>query len=127
MVVAIVALLLISTICFSLVRWALAATQQAERQQWRVQSVWLAESALSNATTRLRDDPDYAGQAWNSGEITGRMPSSRVRLQIKTDPNDKRRRIIDAIADVPDDPTDRVRTQRTLNLTLPESESETTD
>jgi len=127
MIVAIVALMLISTICFSLVRWALAAQQQAERQHWQLQSMWLAESALSHAATRLRSDPNYPGDEWRTADLTDVPTASRVDVRVDADPQDDQRRIITVTADVPDDPTDRVRTQRTMTYRLPPSDSDSTD
>lgn len=127
MVVAIIALLLVSAICFSLVRIALAAGQQAERQEWRLQAVSLAESALAQAVSQLRDEPDRSTETWTvDGEsVTGQ--SGRADVSVATDEDDPDRRTITVTADVPDDPTDRVRITRTLTISLPATGSATTD
>ena len=122
MIVAIVALVLVTAICFSLVRITLAAAEQAQRQQWRRQALWLAESALAQAAVRLRSDEEFSGDTWDvrlpdaAGEQEG-----RVQIEITSSADQPRERAVTATAEVPRHPTDRVRITRTLTLIVPQS------
>ena len=116
---AIVCLTLTTAISVSLVRLALASHQQVEREHWRLQSTWLAESGLSRAAARLRADADYSGEDWTPAEIGPEKQDGRVTIKVAADPQDAARVVITATADFPADPTDRVRTTRTLTLARP--------
>lgn len=122
MIVAIVALVLTTAICFSLVRITLAAAAQAERQQWRRQSVWLAESALAEVAARLPSDAGFAGDIWDlrvpdaAGDLEG-----RVEVKVTSSADSPQQRVVTATAEFPRHPTDRVRISRTLTLRLPQS------
>jgi len=114
-----VALVLVTAICFSLVRITLSAAEQAERQHWRRQSMWLADSALIQAAARLRIDAEFTGEVWElalPGE-TGEVPG-RVVVEIAEPPDNPQGRTITATAEFPLHATDRVRTTRTLTLAL---------
>jgi hypothetical protein len=113
---------LVTAICFSLVRITLSAAEQANRQQWRRQSLWLAESALAQAAVRLRNDGELADETWeiklpdSHGEREG-----RIELEITDSADDPQERIVTATAEFPRHPTDRVRITRTLTLIVPQS------
>jgi type II secretory pathway component PulK len=117
-IVAIVALVLVTAICFSLVRITLSTVEQADRQQWRRQALWLAESALAQAAVRLRNNGELADDTW---EIT--LPDShgaregRIELEVTASADDPQARIVTATAEFPRHPTDRVRITRTLTVT----------
>lgn len=119
LIVAIVALVLVTAICFSLVRITLSAAEQAERQHWRRQSMWLADSALNQAAARLRIDAEFTGEVWElavPGE-TGEVPG-RIVVKVAPAPENPHERTITATAEFPLHATDRVRTTRTLTLAL---------
>ncbi len=117
MIVAIICLTLTSAMAVSLVRLALVSHRQTERDQWQVQSVWLAESGLSRAVARLRTNGDYRGEQWAPTDIGATGESGSVLIAVADDTDDETRLTITATADFPDDPTDRVRTTRTLTIT----------
>ena len=117
LIVAIVCLTLTTAISVSLVRLALASHQQVEREHWRLQSAWLAESGLSRAAAQWRADDDYTGEDWAPAEIGPEKQGGLVTIKVTADPQDAARVVITATADFPADPTDRVRTTRTLTLT----------
>jgi hypothetical protein len=114
--VAIICLTLMTATSVSLVRLALASHQQVEREHWRVQSAWLAESGLLRAVAQCRANADYAGEDWASTEIGPGRRGGLVTIKVAADPGDASRVVITATADFPADPTDRVRTTRTLTL-----------
>jgi Tfp pilus assembly protein PilX len=120
LIVAIVALVLVTSICFSLVRITLAATDQARRQQWRRQAMWLAESALAQAAERLHDDPAFSGEVWEiplpgeAGEQQG-----RVEVDVSAASGSPQEMTITVTAEFPRHPNDLVRTTHTRTLRVP--------
>ena len=127
MIIAIVCLLLVTTISFSLVKYAVGAHQQSERLGWRLQSTWLAESILVQTAARLRAGSDIEEQQWTTEPIGPAREVGRARISWNADSENEGVVTLTAVADFPDDPTDRVRTTRTLTLTLPDADPATTD
>ncbi len=117
MIVAIICLTLTSAMAVSLVRLALVSHQQAERDGWRMQSVWLAESGLARAAARLRENAGYRGEQWTPSDIGAVGENGTVLITVAAAGDDHAKLTITATADFPDHPTDRVRTTRTLTIT----------
>ncbi len=117
MIIAVVCLTLLAALTVSLVRLALAAQQQVVREQWRLQSVWLAESALNRAAVQLDEGGEVATDDWTPTDIGPSALSGRVTIAVEADPNDETRLTLTATADFPDHPIDRVRTTRVRTLT----------
>ncbi|MGD9855535.1 MAG: hypothetical protein AB7U20_11365 [Planctomycetaceae bacterium] len=116
MIVAIICLTLTSAMAVSLVRLALASHEQADREGWRLQSVWLAESGLRRAAARLEGGDEYAGEMWAVDDLGAAHEGGRVAITITEDAENGARLTITAIADFPLDPDDRIRTTRTLTF-----------
>lgn len=114
MIVAIVCLLLITTICFSLVRHARLAVQQVDRQGWRAQAAWLAESGLLQAAARLQADPDFAGGEWTVDHVNDTPANGHIAVTVTPRDDNNGSRMISVTANFPVDDVDRVRTTRTL-------------
>ncbi len=117
MIVAVICLTLLSAITISLVRLSMVSQQQVERDQWRLQSAWLAESGLLRAVAQLDAGESIATEDWTPTEISPAAQTGRVATTITTDPEDETRLTITATADFPDHPTDRVRTTRIRTIT----------
>lgn len=79
LVVALVTLLVVTSLMGSLIRSLLVEMRQSRHEAADLQAHWLAEAALDRAATKLRSQTDYAGETWkvefsptaNSGGSTG--------------------------------------------------------
>jgi hypothetical protein len=118
MIVAIICLMLVSTICFALVRHAVLAQQQAQRREWQLQSAWLADSALLQAAAQLQRDATREDFRWQGEDLSGLPLPGRVEVVVQPGGEDPQERLLVATADYPDDPTDRVRTIRRRVMSL---------
>lgn len=116
LIVAIICLTLTSAMTVSLVRLALASHQQTDREGWRLQSAWLAESGLARAAARREHDPGYAGETWMVDELGAPREEGRVMISIIPHPENDSLTLVTATADFPLDPAARIRTTRTLTL-----------
>ena len=126
MIVAIVCLLLVTAISISLVKYAVAAHQRSERLGWQLQSAWLAESVLGRTAAKLRKSDGVSESSWMTEPLGPAQEIGRVQVTIRKDADDARALTVTVVADFPDDPTDRVRTTRTIRLTRPEPTPATT-
>ena len=117
MIVAVVCLTLLAAITISLVRLAFASQQYIEREGWRIQSVWLAESALHRAAVRIESGEAEDTDEWSPEGIGRTSDRGHVVTVLTVDPDDESRVTITATADFPHHPTDRVRSTRSLTMT----------
>jgi len=117
LIVAVICLTLLSAITISLVRLSRISQHQAERDQWRLQSAWLAESAINRAASQLDTGNDIEREDWTPTEIGPSAQTGRVAITVTSAPDDETRLTITATADFPDHPTDRVRTTRVRTIT----------
>ena len=62
---AMIAVLLASVIGAGLLKTAMAQRRMAIREQARQQSLWLAESAIDRAASKLALEAGYTGETWN--------------------------------------------------------------
>ncbi|MCA9024719.1 MAG: pilus assembly PilX N-terminal domain-containing protein [Planctomycetaceae bacterium] len=116
MIVAVVCLTLLSAITISLVRLSLASQQQVERDQWRLQSAWLAESGLLRAVAHVEVGQPVESEHWTPTGIGPMAHAGRVTTTVTPDPDNEARLIVTVTADFPDHPTDRVRTTRVRTI-----------
>jgi type II secretory pathway component PulK len=79
-IVALVCVMVASTLMIVVVRRALAESQLGRLEVRRAQSRWLAESGLERAAARLASDPKYSGEVWKipPGVITGRADETKA-------------------------------------------------
>lgn len=116
-IVALVCVMVASTLMIVVVRRALAESQLGRLEVRRAQSRWLAESGLERAAARLASDPKYSGEVWKipPGVITGRADETKasaggtVRIEVTAPPGQPAERLIRVQADWPDDPELRAR------------------
>jgi len=65
LVVALVTLLVVTSLMGSVVRSLLIELRQRRHEAANLQAQWLAEAAIERATARLRSSADYSGETWN--------------------------------------------------------------
>jgi hypothetical protein len=99
----------------TLARSALVAQRQFRTRTYEAQAMWLAESAIERAVTRLSEDANYRQETWTIGpeELGGTLggtASIRV-MSVSESPAELR---IAVIAEYPNTPERRVRYRREL-------------
>lgn len=119
MIFAMVALLLATVVGAAILQTAMAQRRLTRRQQWRMQSAWLAESGIERADAKLRVDAGYEGETWSisAAEIGGRAKGD-VRIAVTADPNDENRRTVRVIANFPAGQADRSQTTKSIEIDL---------
>lgn len=128
LVMVMICLLLVATISAVLVRMALLQREQLERDEWRSQAEWLANSAQERVAARLADDADYAGETWLPTADGGGAPIGRVEISINPATGDGEQQIpqVRVAVSVPDAPIHRARVVRTWSVSSSETSSEST-
>ncbi|MCA9075147.1 MAG: hypothetical protein KDA93_08945 [Planctomycetaceae bacterium] len=127
MIVAVVCLTLLAAITVSLVRLAVASQHQVEREGWRLQSAWLAESALNRAIARIDRGENWDSDEWTPTGIGPVNSSGRTTTTLAPDPDNESHWTITVVADFPDHPTDRVRTTRSRTVSRTNNGNETAE
>ena len=83
MIVAMVCLVLASTLLGTLLRMAWIGRTQAKIEAAALQAEWLAESGLERAAAKLADDANYAGETWNvAAEDLDTRHAGQVEIQV---------------------------------------------
>jgi hypothetical protein len=116
-IVALVCVMVASTLMIVAVRRALAESQLGRLEIRRAQSRWLAESGLERAAARLAADPKYSGEVWKipPAVVTGRAEETpaggggTVKIEVATPPGQPAQRLVRVQADWPDEPAQRAR------------------
>lgn len=108
-----VCLVLSLTIIGELLKQSSIEHKQLIKEQYRLQSIWLADAAAQRAAVKLSHQPDYKGETWTLSpeEIGGKYPGE---VFIKIDRNQKNNKLITirTEASYPAKETARVRTIR---------------
>ena len=121
LVVALVTLLVVTSLMGSLLRSLLVEMRQSRHEAADLQAQWLAEAALDRAATRLQSQADYAGETWNvefsptvanSGGSTG-----VVEIHIERGTADQPTRV-SVEARYPDDPRRRAKAERVWQISV---------
>ncbi|REJ97208.1 MAG: hypothetical protein DWQ34_02700 [Planctomycetota bacterium] len=125
-------LLLAGVFAVSMVQHALRQRKQVLRDEWQMQAVWLADSAIDRAASQIRVDDEYAGEVWRPGagatpasdgdEANGVLGRVEIRVEYETGDDEVRLARVQAMADVPDDPEERARVRREVTLELTSGE-----
>lgn len=127
MIVAIVAVAVVTLIGLSLVQSLLRWHRQARIYEQQAQALWLAEAALARSAARLRADPAYTGETWqptaaNADTAGGSdaTPAILGRAVIRIEPVEgnpsARTVLVESL--VPDDAWKRVRQTRRKTVLL---------
>ena len=123
--IAMIALLLVSVIGASLLQSAVAMRRQTEREQWRLQAAWLAESALDRAAAKLRASPEYSGETWTlTAEDLGGLDGAVVTIKVNAAADRLERRIVSVVAHYPPDADQRAQAEKESSIDLIESSEE---
>jgi Tfp pilus assembly protein PilV len=78
-----VCVVLVSLIALTLIKLTLAQRSQVQRELWRTQADWLAESGLERAAAKLANNSDYAGETWSvSAEQIGGGRAGEVHIKV---------------------------------------------
>jgi hypothetical protein len=119
LVAVLVCLGVAAVVMLGVLRLAAAGRRAADREAWRLQSAWLAESGVERAVARLTDDPSYRGETWRppAEALPGRRDGA-VRIDVVELPDAPRRRLVRVEADFPADPPDRCRTAKEVVVSL---------
>lgn len=119
LVAVLVCLLVVSVLALQLTRTVIMQRRQIQVHQHRLQSLWLAESAVGRAAARLREEPEYRGETWRiaAKELTGdRDAVAEIKVEaIESEPA-QRRIIVEAF--YPDNKKNRVLTRKTVFIEL---------
>lgn len=107
LVMAMVALLVVTLVAGALVRSLIATHRQSHRYADELQAQWLAEAGLARATAKLRADGAYQGEIWqasvapamsseaDSGEVTIAVdPATKKITALAVYPTDEHRRVL---------------------------------
>jgi type II secretory pathway component PulK len=117
MVIALVCMTVSMLLIGALLRLAVIDRRQIRADHSRLQSDWLAESALDRAAHRLRADPAYTGDQWEipATDLGGRH-AGRVEIAVAAVQGDNSRRSVTVVALYPVG-ADRF-SQRTKTITV---------
>jgi len=123
---ALVCLLVVGIFSLSAARRLVDQHRLTTHQQYRLQSLWLAESAQRRAVAMLNLDQDYEGETWRIGAVTFANGKSGVAvIQVTKIATDHSQRQIVVESRYPDSDVHRVAHRMQVRIELPEDESET--
>ncbi len=105
-----ICLVLSLTIIGELLKQSSIELKQLKKEQYRIQSIWLADAAAQRAITKLRNQPDYDGEVWSllPEEIGGNFPGE-VLIEIERNVQNDKSFTIRTTASYPAKVTERVR------------------
>ncbi|MBC8874033.1 MAG: hypothetical protein H8E44_31735 [Planctomycetes bacterium] len=123
---ALVCLLVVSVFSLSATRHLVDQHRLTTHQQYRLQSLWLAESAQRRAVAMLNLDQDYEGETWHVQADTFANGKAGVAvIQVTKIATDLSQRQIVIESRYPDSDVHRVAHRMQLRIELPEDSSET--
>jgi Tfp pilus assembly protein PilV len=129
LVVALVTLLVVTSIMGSILHALLSELRQTRQTAIEVQAQWLADAAVERAAARLSANASYAGETWSVElPVSGAATASRGNVEIKIERGDaeKAAQII-VHANYPDDSRRRVSAVRAVPVSLPTKNSPASD
>ncbi len=123
LVAAIVCLVVVMLMGAAILRSIAIRHRQGREDLYRMQSLWLAESAAERCAARLRDDPTYTGETWRVRLAHGAAAlegTAVIRVEpAESQPSTRRVRIE---ARWPEDPLHRRLLRKELVIQLPARE-----
>ena len=124
LVAAIVCLVVVMLMGAAILRSIAIRHRQGRDDVYRVQSLWLAESAAERCAARLRDDPAYMGETWRVRLAHGAAAlegAAVIRVEPVAAPTNARRVRIEA--HWPEGPLHRRLLRKELVIQLPTGDS----
>ena len=123
LVAAIVCLVVVMLMGAAILRSIAVRHRQGRDNLYRMQSLWLAESAAERCAARLRDDPGYTGETWRVRLAHGAAAmegTAVILVEPVAAPTSARRARIEA--HWPEDPLHRRLLRKELMIQLPTRE-----
>ena len=109
-----------SIVFMSIAKVVGAQRRSTQKEVWRMEATWLAESGLQRAAARLADDADYSGETWNlTAEQLGLADAAVVKIEIDALPDAPNQRTVRVRADYPNHPQHRCRYTKSVAVWLP--------
>ncbi len=119
MIIVMVCLLLVSIIGASMLKLTFALRQQIQREQLRLQAIWLAEAGVERAAALLMTDKNYVAEDWSleaENAINGKP--ALVKIRVEADEQIVNRRVVSVVADYPSDSHQRARVSKRVVVDL---------
>jgi hypothetical protein len=112
-----VCVLIAAAVVASLTRGALLAQRQFRARRDQLQAVWLAESAVERAVSRLATDADFRQETWSLGpdELGGRLGGT-ADIRVTALPDSRLN--IRVTVEYPNHPDHRVRYRRDVTVAI---------
>jgi Tfp pilus assembly protein PilX len=114
LVMAMVALLVVTLVAAAFVRSLIATHRQSHRYADELQSQWLAEAGLSRAAAKLQADATYKGEVWqptvaspestepDTGQVTITVDPTTKKITVEAIyPQDEHRRVLARLESAP--------------------------
>lgn len=119
LVMALVAITILTIIGGALVRLAVVETKTVDVQQRERQARRLAEAGVARAAAQLKADPEYRGETWSfTGAAALPGGSAQVTIEVSEVSDKPGSRRITAAADYPSNATLRARQRQTAEFEL---------
>jgi type II secretory pathway pseudopilin PulG len=125
MVMAMVALVVVTMLAASLSTTMLALHRQSRVLEQQMQAEWLADSAVQRTAAQLARDPNFAGETWTAtpqvkaGESEADTPHGVVVIRVERIDDAPGERRVTIAARYPDDPLRRVLATRETTIQVP--------
>ncbi|MBW3539489.1 MAG: hypothetical protein KY476_04395 [Planctomycetes bacterium] len=115
--VAMLAVMLTTSVGLSLARMALARHRQVRGEQLRLQAEWLAEAALERAAARHAVDENYTGETWDvAWPELRRGRTGRVMIEIDLPADGASERRVRVMAEFPAGVPERARVRKNVMI-----------
>ena len=118
MVVALVALLVVTLIAATVLRTTISLHRQSRIYDRQLQADWLADSAVARAAAQLSSNADFRGETWTV-DLAPQAGGGVVAITVEAIDGQPQGRKIIIEARYPDDPVQRAVATRNLILDVP--------
>jgi type II secretory pathway component PulK len=119
MVAALICLTLTIVLLGTLLKTATTQRKQTRWETYRLQTDWLAESAIERAAQRLSEDAEYSGETWNiATENLGGRHSATIQIEVETSNDNSSVRTVIVAAKYPADGTQHAKRTKRVQIEL---------
>ena len=117
LLVTIVCVAVGTAVMLAIVKQALLSRREADLEQYRAQTLWLAESGMDRASARLAADPGYRGEEWllPAGDLGG-SDAGRVSIRVEPIADEPDVFQVRVVADYPVDAVERARKSKEFRV-----------